>query len=286
MFNYPSRAWRFFRRAGWARPELYRRVGIWRRGIDCAELAYDVWIGGFPRSANTYAQQALLLANPSLRVRGHCHLPPEIIYALEQGKPGFMLVRNPEDAVASAALLWEGNLHRAADYYIDFHRVLRPYLPELMVVSFELVTASFDSVVRAFNRRYGADFGLMGQGFERVEQCFRRVEQAMFCDQGKVNELLVCRPSAERARIKPSLVGRLRSEPKLIQRMQEANQLYREFKAGCVEPALEPDIVHPSKPREVEGLSLKAKRGLQNEDGGVGNSGGAARVQDSLQAGL
>src|SRR5438105_4275553 len=83
----------------WRDPALYRWFGVVRHDCDCLQNGFDVWMGGFPRSANTFAVAAFKLANPTVQLATHFHVPPFIIHGLRCGKPGFFLIRQPEEAV-------------------------------------------------------------------------------------------------------------------------------------------------------------------------------------------
>jgi len=111
----------------WSSPRLYRLFGLARGRGDCWQRDFDVWIGGFPRSANTFAAEAFQMVNPQVRLASHHHVPVFIIAWLEMHKPGMFLIREPEAAVASWAVVWQGHLPESLDYYIDYHRTLMTY---------------------------------------------------------------------------------------------------------------------------------------------------------------
>lgn len=172
------------------------------------------------------------MANPVVRVRTHCHLPPYIIHALDAGKPGMFLIRKPEDAIVSWAIICDGNLKLALDYYIDFHRVMKPHLPRLHVVTFDQVARSFRAVIQSFNQRFGTEYQSISEESSDIEECFARVEQARFSFNGQVDERTVCRPSRVRELLKPPLLARLKESPRFSPGLREAVMLFGEFVAG------------------------------------------------------
>src|SRR2546423_5800456 len=101
---------RLGRRLLWAHPTLYRWFGILRNRGDCLADDFDIWIGGYPRSANSFATAVFKLGNPKVRVATHLHIPTFIINALRLNKPGVLLVRKPIDAAVSWAIFWEGQM--------------------------------------------------------------------------------------------------------------------------------------------------------------------------------
>lgn len=232
VFKQPTGIWRLGRQLGWASPRQYRWIGIWRHCRDCFDTSFDVWIDGYPRSANTFAGQAFQMANPRVRLRTHCHLPPYIIRALDADKPGIFLIRKPEEAIVSWAIVCSGNLKLALEYYIDFHRVMRPHLPRLHIVTFDQVARSFRAVIKGFNQRFGTNYQSINEDSCSIEECFARVEQARYSFNGKVDERSVCRPSKVRELLKPPLLARLRESPKFSAGLREAERLFTCFLTG------------------------------------------------------
>ena len=186
----------------WRRPALYRYFGLLRGRGDCFDQDFDLWIGGFPRSANTFAVEAFQSANPGVRLASHRHIPAFIIRWLDAGQPGIFLIRQPEEAVLSWTILWRGYLEETLEYYIDFHRALLPHASRLFIATFDMVTNDFGAVIEQFNRRYGSRYAVFKHEPQAVAECFSRIETTSPPGGG---ELAVCRPSAKRAKLKPVL---------------------------------------------------------------------------------
>ncbi len=223
----------FLRRLGrklfWSSPVLYRQFGLLRNRGDCFANDFDLWIDGYPRSANTFAVEAFTLANPGARVRSHRHIPTFIIQALKLRKPGIFLLRRPEDAAISWAIFWDDRLDRCLDYYIDFHRVLRRYAPQLFIATFEEVTTRFDGLIGEFNQRYGTQYATVPHDAETVANCFVRIERDYPKIPGGVNEMRVCRPSEKRTPHQARLREQLRNSPALAEKLARAEECYRFF---------------------------------------------------------
>src|SRR5579863_3466138 len=145
--NGPEFLRRLGRRLVWGHPGLYRRFGIARDRGDCFDASHDLWIEGYPRSANTFAVKSFLAVNPSAKICSHHHIPTFVIQSLRQGKPGMLLLRKPEDAALSWAIFWQECIGECLDYYVDFHRTLLPYVPDLFIVQFDEAITRFDAVV-------------------------------------------------------------------------------------------------------------------------------------------
>ena len=197
---------------------------------DCLTDDFDLWIDGYPRSANSFAVESFRIANPNARIRSHRHIPTFILNALERKKPGIFLLRKPEDAVVSWAIFWDADLAHCLDYYIDFHRPLCARAAQLFVAPFDLVIADFNEVIRQFNGRHGTDYATAPSDPTTRDLCFSAIEDSSYrCPEGGVNELRVSRPSRHREEIKPQLAERLHKLPVLRRKLETADKLHAVF---------------------------------------------------------
>jgi hypothetical protein len=217
----------------WRRPLLYWPFGVVRHGANCLARDFDMWIEGYPRSANTFCVTAFKLANPTVRVRSHRHIPSYTIHALACRKPGIFLLRKPADAVISWTIYGNRRLGECLDYYTDFHRALRPHLPKLFIATFEQVTCRFDQVIEQFNRRFGVRYAALANDPATIARCFAEMDGSADGAGPPVDERLVCRPSAHRDQLKPALLQQLQSDPRLRRKLDRANDLYLEFRSGA-----------------------------------------------------
>jgi hypothetical protein len=67
----------------------------------------DVVIEGRPGCGNSFAREAMLLANPGIRVASHVHSPAQVLEAIRLHKPVLVIVRDPLDAIVSEAARFE-----------------------------------------------------------------------------------------------------------------------------------------------------------------------------------
>lgn len=219
------------RRLLWGRPTLYRHLGLARGRGDCFDEEFDLWIDGFPRSANTFTSEAFRLANPAARLIDHRHLPPFLVRWVRTERPGIFLIRKPDDAVISWAIVWGGYLEESLDYYIDFHRALLPYVSRLFVATFDMVTEDLGAVIGAFNVRFGTQYSPPPPGVEGTSEVFARIEQNSPLSG---DEMTICRPSEKRVDLKQQLRQQLRENPVLIQKLEAATALYAAFTANAL----------------------------------------------------
>jgi hypothetical protein len=219
---------RLGRRLLWGHPKLYRFFGLLRGRGDCVGSGFDIWIGGYPRSANSFATAALRLCNPGVRIATHWHIPTFIINAARANTPGMLLLRRPAEAVVSWTIFWEGRLRLedALDYYIDFHRALLPFCSHLFVASFEEITGDFNDVLRRFNQRFGTFYLGLPKDEATANRCISYMEDWFRSPDGSVNELKVPRPSTKRAELKIGLTEDLQKSGKTSKALIKAEQIY------------------------------------------------------------
>jgi hypothetical protein len=162
----------------------------------------DIVIEGFPRSANTYALQAMRVASrDELEVRGHTHCYVTVLNAVKAHKPCIVLVREPAMAVASLVKTSKApRAISAARNYCRFYERLETVLGDVVIADFETVTLDFGRVVDQVNQRFGTNFPIYERTEENeLEVVGRLNEIARRVNKGQLNEADVARPSAIRA---------------------------------------------------------------------------------------
>lgn len=117
-------------------------------------------IDGFPRSANTFATHAFLLAQRTPILLGnHTHAASQFHLARSYRVPALLVIREPLGAVASAMVYDGGNDPRPhLVRYIIFHRSVRRSRHHFEVGRFDEVTRNFAGVIARVNARYGSHF--------------------------------------------------------------------------------------------------------------------------------
>jgi hypothetical protein len=221
-----------FKRLGrhllWPHPALYWPIGMMRRGElgNVFRHDYDIYISGYPRSGNTFALKAFLLANPGVAVRSHRHIPTFILVSIKRNTPGMVLVRSPLDAAVSWAIHRDKPLRHALQYYRDFYCPILHCLDQLFIVRFEEITKDFGQVMRAFNARWKTSYNPFVHSPENVAACMRQIEDDYRGADGKVRELLVPRPSADRAAAKQRLLAEMDNSPVLQDELRRTEKIY------------------------------------------------------------
>lgn len=192
----------------------------------------EIVIEGYPRSANTFAVAAFLLAQERpVKVAHHLHVPAQVIRAVQWGIPTIVLIRKPEDAVLSL-LVREPRLsaHQSLVDYVRFYRRIKPYCSYFVLATFEEVTTNFGLVIEKVNKKFGTNFKMFAHTDENVTKAMKIVEEMDKADQRKatVTETTVARPSEIRTRLKERRRRDL-EDPHLERLLREAKAVYQEI---------------------------------------------------------
>lgn len=194
---------------------------------------FDIIVDGFPRSANTFAAEALTrLQRRKLKVRSHLHSPAAVIAAVQMGRPALVLVRKPVDAIASAAAINRFPLRYNISGYIEYYDILWSYCSLYCVADFDEVTNRFDLVIRRINAKFGLGLDETRIGPAEREMLFRTIDTGFHAARGRLDELAVSRPSTQRKVLADQIITLLRS-PKYAELMQYADAVYARFRALC-----------------------------------------------------
>ncbi len=191
----------------------------------------EIVIEGYPRSANTFAVAAFLLAQRRpVRIARHLHAPAQVIQGVRWGIPVLVLIRRPEDAVLSL-LVREPHLSakQALMEYIWFYEKIRPYSSSFVLATFDEVTKDFGLVIQRVNARFGTDFSIFVHTEENVKKVYQLIEKMDQKDTGRtmVTETTVARPSEYRKRIKKERSKEL-YHPSLAILLKHAREVYQQ----------------------------------------------------------
>jgi len=217
------------RRMLWPRPAIYSPIGLLRKRGNVLSHDAELFFCGYPRSGNTFVRTAFLLANPGAKLQSHRHIPPFVLHQVNAGIPGMILIRKPLDAAVSWAIHENETLEEAVAYWNDYYETLMPVRGELFVARFEDVTEDFGGVIERFNARWGTDYARFEHTAENTAQCFELTEDLQRGAEGRVREMRVCRPSAERRVVKDSVLSQMEPSSFLKSELAKANELYERF---------------------------------------------------------
>src|ERR687889_719746 len=167
-------------------------------------------IEGFPRSGNSFARRAFVLAqNESpgkIRIAHNMHVPAQVVRAARWQIPTLVVIRRPRDAVLSFAVWGPISVDQALRYYISFYETVEKYRDAYVLGLFEEVTEDFGQVIRRMNDKFGTTFSLFHHDERNVSKLFAGMEAHARKKYGETLwERKVQRPAAVRERIKDEI---------------------------------------------------------------------------------
>ena len=187
----------------------------------------DLVVEGFPRSGNTYLTAIIELYNPRVRLAHHLHASAQFYRASRIGVPAVLLVRPPEDAIASLLHRQDRRSGPAAPLrrYIAFHRSLLPIISNICIVPFDDLIRQPDRALQriaSFSRiplaPYPGDADAELLVFQEIDR------RDVLDNGGHLNERTVARPSPWREERTTALRQRVEgAEPALL---KEASQIF------------------------------------------------------------
>lgn len=218
-------------------PPVYLPLARLKSGTPAAQVVEDdtgLTIEAWPRSGNTFAEQAFRMAQPRpVKLAHHFHAPAQVIAAARRGLPVLVIVRDPVDAACSFVIREPAiTLQQALRSWIRFHVRIMPYRDRYLVATFAQVTTDFGRVMRRVNARFGSGFGVFEHTPENVEACFGAIESnnRQRFGGGRIVETGIARPSAARQSRKHALETELKTG-ELSPLVYRARGLYGQYRA-------------------------------------------------------
>jgi hypothetical protein len=203
-------------------PRLYLSLARRRYGDRVVGPRTDVLIEGYPRSANTFAVAAFEMAQERpVTVAHHLHAAAHVVAAVEARVPVILLVRRPEDAIASViARKPSVDPALAARTYLRFYDGVAGVLDGCIVAEFGEVVGDFGRVIERTNARFGTSFTPFEHTEENVRRCFAEIEAGNRARSGaaRIAESAVARPSEERAQTAAEAQARVAALPPGLRR--------------------------------------------------------------------
>jgi hypothetical protein len=201
----------------------------------------QVVIEGFPRSGNSFARRAFIMAQDetfdATRIARHLHVPAQIVRAAQWQIPTLVLIRRPRDAVLSLVIRDPISVDQDLKYYISFYETSEKYRDAYVLGLFEEVTEDFGRVMKRLNDKFGTTFSVFRHDEENVSKLFAGMEAHARKKYGETLwERKVQRPAAVRERIKDEIQYDLES-PKRKKHIARADAVYDRLTNPMREPA-------------------------------------------------
>jgi hypothetical protein len=188
----------------------------------------DVVIEGYPRSANTFAVVYFESTQEvKVNIAHHLHIEAQLIWAANNGVPGIVLIREPEDCIRSLVVREDtASVRDSLKRYIKFYTNLLPHRSKLVVGKFEDVTTDMSLIIEKCNQLYGSKFNVIKHTEIVENNVYREIEAInLRLDGGK--ETHVARPS--KVRNKATLAVDFSGNEKLL---SDAEAVYKRFTEG------------------------------------------------------
>ncbi|NMF83038.1 hypothetical protein [Nodosilinea sp. P-1105] len=188
----------------------------------------QIVIEGFPRSANTFAVLAFEQAQSQpVSIAHHMHVPAQVIRAAHWQIPTLVLIRQPQDAVASYVLRKpELSVRAALQCYIRFYKTVSRYQGSYVVATFEEIISQISNVVIRVNEHFRTEFTAATPTGDDLDSIFKQTE--IMAKKNGMNELGFSRPSLQKENRKKDLIEIIKS-PKYDELLGEAKAIYSNF---------------------------------------------------------
>ena len=203
-----------------------------RKDLTARGVATDTQlvIEGFPRSGNSFARRAFIMAqnDPQIKdhIAHHLHVPAQVVRAARWQIPSLVLIRRPRDAVLSLAIRDPISVDQALRYYVSFYETAERYRDAYVLGLFEEVTEDFGQVIKRMNDKFGTAFSLFRHDEQNVGRVFADMDTYARKKYGETLwERKVQRPSAVRERMKHEIEYD-REDPKRAKLIAEAEAVY------------------------------------------------------------
>jgi hypothetical protein len=201
----------------------------------------QVVIEGFPRSGNTFARRAFVMAQgenfDTSRIAHHIHVPAQVVRAARWRIPTLVLIRRPRDTVLSFALWDPISVEQALRYYISFYETCEKYRDAYVLGLFEEVTEDFGEVIKRVNDKFGTTFSLFRHDEENVSKLFADMDSYARTRFGETQwERKVHHPSVVKERMKHEIEHELEN-PKRRKLIVEAEAVYNRLTNPMRKPA-------------------------------------------------
>ncbi len=190
----------------------------------------EIVIEGAPRSANTFAVEAFRYSQRRpVKMAHHFHAAGQLLLAERWGIPAIVLIRRPEDTVASQLVY--APTARPEDClreYTSFYSRLFSRRHAFVIARFEEVTSDFGGVIERVNAKFGTGFVCLQTSPANRRAVFALVQEAGGREGHGTRRLAL--PLSARQPLLDAARYTLR-EPRLRSEFRRANDIWEAFAA-------------------------------------------------------
>lgn len=201
--------------------------------LGLSKLSTDLVLEGYPRSGNTFARYAFMMAQPyPLNMAHHSHKPARVIESVKMEIPTLILIRRPKDCVLSYCI-YEPRLsiRMGLLHWIRFYFSIEHLKNGYVLSDFDEVVTDFGQVIDKVNNSFGTKFEIFDHNDENVNKIYEQMEiraknNPRNFDYLQFMEERISKPSEERDQKKMELEISLNRDKKLLSLLAEAEDLY------------------------------------------------------------
>lgn len=152
---------------------LLFQLNYYRKIYDNKILKTDseLCVEGFQRSGNSFLVLMLRRSNKGIKLAHHMHVSSQVIRSTKRSVPTVVLIRKPEDALASL-ITWDDRLSDgvAIKAYCDFYKKIQHVKRDFLLIKFEELILDFNQVVDKVNARFDTSFNQSDWTKDRIEK--------------------------------------------------------------------------------------------------------------------
>jgi hypothetical protein len=214
----------------WHRAGYYWFYKKLRHGIvEPKREIFDLWIDGYPRSANTFAFECLKLYYPEKRILTHMHSPFVASSCIKNNIAGILLIREPAKAVVSYSIMSGHTLFNSLDYYFQYYRRIMPLKEYVYISDFSCTTSNPKSMIKGFCTFYGLNPSDIKLDVDLQQKAIARINKHYTGSDGTIDLDRVARPEKKRKSRSNKLISAMYKSRFMRSNLRKCEQLYQQM---------------------------------------------------------
>lgn len=170
-----------------------------------------ICVEGYPSSANSYTYHILKYLTKDLNFGHHCHSFANVKLAIEYQIPAIVLIRKPENAIASRIARFDSTVEESLLEYTEFYELTQKYIQSIILITFDEIIHDTASVLNKINNSTQiefSDYNNLDDVNKKVRDRMHNVERRLKKDVSNISL-----PSEERNKLKEDLKNSILGSP-------------------------------------------------------------------------
>lgn len=193
-----------------------------------------IWIGGFPRSGNTFAATFIDYLTTCDPLEKHLHSPAQILRFVRSGDRGLVVFREPLGACVSLSIYSGIEIARALKNYIDFHNILINSNIKICWVDFEIFHQNPLLLIKLLDLKDKCEEGKLAKFKSEPEvtlkKIFDKIDEGWIENPNQTFEKKTARPMAIRENMKQDMKKMVLGSAYLTQQLDLAKSIFEKIK--------------------------------------------------------